>query len=389
MGTLFPPILILLFSLSFPLFSSAQTCTSETFASNKLYSTCTSLSELSGTLHWTYLPQNGTAEIAYRVPQVSTGWVGWAINPKSSGMIGANALLAYLDSSTGSVKIISSVLTSYLPDISDSNLTFQVYSRSAEYSNGSFTIYATIELPGNVTTQNIAWQAGTDFQSGLPNGHKQSPPNTLAKTSLDFGSGFSFVVTPASSSSAADSQQRQKNIHGVLNALGWGILLPLGVILARYIKALDTSSPTWFYAHVTCQITGFILGVAGFGLGLKLGNESKGITYHRHRTIGILLFCLAIIQVCALCLRPKPTHKHRTKWNFYHYIVGFFIILLSVINIYKGFNILNPDMKYKRAYTAVIATLAVLAVILEICKWTVCRKRKSVESEKPQNGNGY
>ena len=34
------------------------------------------------------------------------------------------------------------------------------------------------------------------------------------------------------------------------------------------------------------------MGVAGWGLGLKLGSESKGLTYTTHRSIGIAIFCL-------------------------------------------------------------------------------------------------
>lgn len=90
----------------------------------------------------------------------------------------------------------------------DENLTFTVFSRSAEYSNGSYTIYASIQLPGNKTSQKIAWQAGTEFSGGVPSSHKQTPPNILASTSIDLLSGSSVpVLTPAS-----DNRLRRKNV---------------------------------------------------------------------------------------------------------------------------------------------------------------------------------
>lgn len=87
-------------------------------------------------------------------------------------------------------------------------------------------------------------------------------------------------------------------IHGILNTVAWGIILPLGVLIARYIKSLDPSSPAWFHGHRICQSIGYVLGAVGFALGLKLGNESEGITHQSHRAMAIAVFCLSTFQVC-------------------------------------------------------------------------------------------
>lgn len=86
-------------------------------------------------------------------------------------------------------------------------------------------------------------------------------------------------------------------IHGVLNAVSWGILFPLGVIIARYLRTFPSADPAWFYLHAFCQVSAYAIGVAGWGTGLKLGSESKGIQYSGHRNIGIATFCLATLQV--------------------------------------------------------------------------------------------
>ena len=85
--------------------------------------------------------------------------------------------------------------------------------------------------------------------------------------------------------------------HGILNAVSWGVLLPLGAIIARYLKVFKSADPAWFYLHAACQSSAYIVGVAGWGTGLKLGSESAGITYDTHRNIGITLFCLGTLQV--------------------------------------------------------------------------------------------
>ncbi|XP_008798482.1 cytochrome b561 and DOMON domain-containing protein At4g17280-like [Phoenix dactylifera] len=185
--TIRPAILLLPLLLSLFLRSSAQNCLNETFSNNKLYDRCSSLVLLSATLHWTYHPSNGTADIAYRAPQNSSGFVAWAINPSSSGMIGANALLAFHNSS-GAVTVISYVFNSYSPSVRDSKLSFTVYSREAEYSNGAYTIYATVALAGNKTTLNTVWQAG-QVTGGVPVGHATTGDNIKSKGSTNFLSG--------------------------------------------------------------------------------------------------------------------------------------------------------------------------------------------------------
>jgi hypothetical protein len=85
--------------------------------------------------------------------------------------------------------------------------------------------------------------------------------------------------------------------HGVLNAVSWGVLMPLGAVIARYLKVFKSADPAWFYLHVTCQTAAYIVGVAGWGTGLKLGSDSVGVTYSTHRALGISLFVLGTLQV--------------------------------------------------------------------------------------------
>jgi len=79
--------------------------------------------------------------------------------------------------------------------------------------------------------------------------------------------------------------------------MSWGTLMPLGAIIARYLKVFKSADPAWFYLHVTCQTSAYIVGVAGWGTGLKLGSDSTGVTYDTHRALGITLFCLGTLQV--------------------------------------------------------------------------------------------
>ena len=70
--------------------------------------------------------------------------------------------------------------------------------------------------------------------------------------------------------------------------------------------------------------------------------------------------------------------------------MGYTVIILSVINIFKGFDILKPEKKWKNAYIGVIVALAFNAVMLEAYTWFVVVRRKRSESagKMPHGFNG-
>ncbi|XP_042410117.1 cytochrome b561 and DOMON domain-containing protein At5g48750-like [Zingiber officinale] len=164
------------------------------FSGGRSYSSCIPLPYLDAILFWTYYPSSAALDVAYRARQSPAGWVAWAINPTGRGMVGANAFLAFPDAATGAATVITTQLPRHNlqpSDIRDEALTYAVYGREAEYSadGGYYTIYATVELPGNRTTQNTVWQASTTFAGGLPFNHPFDRDHLSSFASLDFLTG--------------------------------------------------------------------------------------------------------------------------------------------------------------------------------------------------------
>lgn len=97
-----------------------------------------------------------------------------------------------------------------------------------------------------------------------------------------------------------------------------------------------------------------------------------------------------LVQVFALLLRPKPDHKYRFYWNIYHHTIGYTVIALSISNIFEGFDILDPEKKWKKAYIGVLIFLGVNAALLEAFTWFVVlkRKRESGSDKYPHTANG-
>ncbi|KAG6417225.1 hypothetical protein SASPL_119378 [Salvia splendens] len=369
--SLLTALLLLLLLLIPPSQSQSATCTKQSFTNNKRYTFCNDLPSLNSFLHWDFNSAQSTLSLAFTAtPPKPDGWVSWALNPTATGMAGSQALIAFKQPD-GAMAVKTYNITSYAP-LKESEVWFDVKDSSAETSSGgAITLFATVVLPEKGrTVLNHVWQVGGSVAGGVPAKHEFQPANLNAKGSLDLLEGHS------SASTDGDSKLKKRNIHGVLNVVSWGIMFPTGIVMARYLRVFPSADPAWFYLHVSCQVSAYAIGVAGWGTGLKLGSESKSITYSVHRNIGITLFVFATLQVFALLLRPKKDHKYRVYWNVYHHGVGYSVAVLGIINVFKGLAILQPDPKWKRAYIIVIAILGGITLLLEAFTWVVVLKRK-------------
>ncbi|KZV25730.1 cytochrome b561 and DOMON domain-containing protein [Dorcoceras hygrometricum] len=360
----------------------SATCTSQTFTNNKLYAFCNDLPSLGSYLHWAYDPAGRTLSIAFIAPpDRPDGWVSWAINPTGNGMLGSQALIAFRDAG-GHMTVKTYNVSSYA--LTESKVWYEVKEATAEFSGGVIRLFATLVLPaGAATTVNQVWQVGPGVSGGVPDKHSFQPANLNSKARLDLLRGQS-TVTPV-----GDSRTKKRNIHGILNVVSWGIMFPIGIIIARYLRSFPSADPAWFYLHISCQMAAYAIGVSGWATGLKLGSESKGVRYSNHRNIGIALFAFATLQMFALLLRPKKDHKYRVYWNIYHHSIGYAILTLGIINVFKGFSILKPEQKWRNAYIVVISILGGSAVLLEAITWImVLKRKKSSKSTKPLGGYG-
>lgn len=82
----------------------------------------------------------------------------------------------------------------------------------------------------------------------------------------------------------------------MLVILGWGVLVPIGILAARYFKSYD---PHWFYGHISIQTIGFGLGLAGIIMGFDL-DEDEIDNYDTHKALGIVVLVLGCLQVSKL-----------------------------------------------------------------------------------------
>ncbi|KAL7213712.1 hypothetical protein ACSBR2_016274 [Camellia fascicularis] len=356
MKLLIAVLIVFLFS------AAADSCSDFMFPDNKVFTSCTNLSLLNSFLYWSQNPSSTTLDMAYRHSHVPPStWVAWGINPKPNKMVGTQAIIAY-QKPDGNMAVYTSSVDSYATQLQKGNLSFPVSDLSALFSNDEIIIFATIQLPNNSSTINHVWQDGpiTGNHLGI---HDLSGHHLQSMGTLNLLSGQVFA------SHGSDSKTKLKISHGVLNTISWGIMMPIGLLVARYLKAVGPAAdPLWFYLHIVVQLSAYIIGLAGGATGFLLLSKSSGIHHPCHLGIGIILFSLGLLQVSALLLRPSKDHKYRYLWNLFHHNTGYAVILLSFFNIWFGFSILKPAKKWMIAYGVVLGALILSAFLLEVWK---------------------
>ncbi|XLR42429.1 hypothetical protein HN51_020622 [Arachis hypogaea] len=150
--------------------------------------------------------------------------------------------------------------------------------------------------------------------------------------------------------------------HGIVGIIGWGLILPIGVIIARYFRHKD---PLWFYFHAAIQFVGFTFGLVTIILGLQLYTKMNA-HISAHRGIGIFVFVLSILQILALFLRPNKDSKIRRIWNLYHNWFGRLAMLFATMNIVLRIQAAGAGKEWKIGYGILFGITVVVAIVLEV-----------------------
>jgi hypothetical protein len=147
--------------------------------------------------------------------------------------------------------------------------------------------------------------------------------------------------------------------HGRLMVLAWTILLPLGVLIARYYKITprqrwpqDLDNKTWWHAHLVLQT----LGIAGMSLAVVIMWRHAGgaLNGSSHAILGWIVVVLGWLQLFAGLLRgtkggPQPASgsappsplcergdhydmtRRRVVFEWLHKLGGYIALLLGLV----------------------------------------------------------
>ncbi|KAJ7961737.1 Cytochrome b561 and DOMON domain-containing protein [Quillaja saponaria] len=276
----------------------------------------------------------------------------------NGGMVGSTAVVGWISSNGG-----GGIKKYYLGGTSSNqvvpdNGNLQIQSNSTLITSQSSRVYIAFQLVTNYQPESqLIYAVG-------PTGIFPSAPSYVLMQHLDKISTRINYATGLSSSQASYTTLRRS--HGLLNIMGWGILVIIGAIVARHFKQWD---PIWFYLHTSVQSSAFILGLIGIICGFALETKLNA-NVSTHKSLGVFILVLGCLQVMAFLARPNKDLKVRKYWNWYHHNVGRILIIFSVANIFYGIHLGKEGNGWKAGYGIVLVILITISVVLEIRMWT-------------------
>lgn len=211
--------------------------------------------------------------------------------------------------------------------------------------------------------------------TGNTNGNTGNAGDTSGNTN-GIGSG----TASGGNSGGSSRNNRTVNlvrVHGVLMALAFVVLYPIGAILIPLVGR--------WYIHAACQSIAFLVMWAGFGTGYATAS-SRGILFKQtHTILGAVVTFAMVLQPALGLLHHRHYRKYqsRTVVSYVHIWYGRALLLIGVVNGGLGLRMAGSPSAFIIAY-------AVLAAVLGAAygaSTLVGSMRKSREFQEKQSGN--
>ncbi|CAH8291100.1 unnamed protein product [Eruca vesicaria subsp. sativa] len=288
----------------------------------------------------------------------SSAYIGIGFSTNGQ-MIGASAIVGWIPTNgKGEAKpyfLGGKSPAEVTPDQGD----LKIVNGSLKIESVSSRLYMSFALTAETPRQSLLYAMGpAGFFPSSP-GFGLREHREMTTTTINYNTGSQSVVK-------GSPHSKLRKTHGLMNMFGWGILIIIGALVARHMKKWK---PTWFYAHIALQTTGFLLGLTGIICGLVLENRTDANNVSTHKALGITIFVMGILQVLALLARPDKDSKYRKYWNWYHHNIGRVMIILAISNIFYGIHLAEAGSSWNGGYGFVVAALALAAIGLEVKKF--------------------
>ncbi|TYI58231.1 hypothetical protein E1A91_D11G340800v1 [Gossypium mustelinum] len=184
------------------------------------------------------------------------------------------------------------------------------------------------------------------------------------------------VLLIRGSSEAEQGLQPVLAVHGFMMFLSWGILIPGGILAARYLKHVKGDG--WYQIHIYLQYSGLAIILLGVLFAVA---ELRGFYVSSlHVKLGIAAIVFASVQPMNAYLRPeKPANGEdastkRLIWEYFHVIIGRGAIAIGIAALSTGMKHLGEryrvenvhDLSWVLIIWFLIAALTV--IYLEYCE---------------------
>jgi len=314
---------------------------------------------LSSNLKLSWQVSNG--RVFFKLQNTKNGWAGIAFNSPNAGlkMIGGDAIIVQPGSSSS--KISQCILSSYsgvsfIPSSSSTlDLNGLIFTpASASINSNSVGWVAEFSRPLN-TTNAFAGAIAISISEEIPliaAWGDSLQMNTHARNAVSAG----YVSITRGTFSSIKSVGDLYIAHGALMTIAWGVLVPSGIIVARYFK--NNKAFNWRNTHSSIQMSAFILFVSAFFIAVAANQAISSHFVSFHAIFGLITIILGVIQPClGLCVG-----------GYIHKALGYLAALFAIVEIYLGLIKLEASIGFFVAYSLLLAISLAFAVYFEFFK---------------------
>ena len=162
------------------------------------------------------------------------------------------------------------------------------------------------------------------------------------------------------------------DVHALFMFLSWSIILPFGVLFARYGRGF--ADALWFRVHQPVQFIGVILGCTGFIIAFVMVKLQDGVHFSTpfHAQLGTAIIGLAIVQVAVALLRPHPSKENekppkiRRIFEWFHWTVGRILVIAPIAQVISGIQQIGYPYWVLILYCVLLAVVLFSILVFEI-----------------------
>ncbi|KAF2077299.1 hypothetical protein CYY_001424 [Polysphondylium violaceum] len=332
------------------------------------------------TLKWDII-NNDT--IVFQVEVNVKTWIGIGWHPsnrESDGpMINSDYAVGMFDNVTGLLKVVDMVSGAKAPGkpVPDSSvnatndfMTFSGY----QQDNYTFMVFARKLITNDTVGDrdiyldsplDLIWAYGTSNNFGY---HKTNAGRV--KVSLwNTNPLANQKETQALVMVVSSDSKNYKTWHGALMMISFGVLMPLAIFVARYLKEYSW----WFPLHIFLQTGAFICIIVSFAL--IIVQKTRLDLSIAHNIIGFIvilnLFIAMALGVCSHFMWNRDRKKTPIFPDIVHHYHGRFVFLLSVAAMITGILKYSPSPlsnPFVVCYSMIIGLYLAVFLFIEVYK---------------------
>ncbi|KAF9584514.1 S-methyl-5-thioribose-1-phosphate isomerase [Lunasporangiospora selenospora] len=182
--------------------------------------------------------------------------------------------------------------------------------------------------------------------------------------------------------------------HGVMMALTFLLILPLGALLVRFFGHIQKV----FRFHRPVQVTGFLLALAAFICAIVAVSKTPRSHFSAsgHAILGLVIICAMVIQVALgvfifMTFNPNRDPPSYVVPTWMHRLWGYSVLIVGLVQVHMGISLYGEWPTGREgvwiAYYVWIAVVGAIFIFGSFIKKWLNNRHTSVESDKHAEKN--